>query len=136
VNSRWGRITVFVLLAVGVLFWIVDSCQNTVLDAERRKETERQARTIVALVDSFQVLAGRAPISLVDRLPDGHRFIDIFPTQDCFINPWTGQRSEPRFLNYCYDKAQPGTLAIVDDNGDIFILAYGSNGKSILRLRL
>ena len=135
-NSRWGRTTVVVLASLGALLWIMDSCENTAFDAERRKETERQVRIVVALVDSFQALAGRVPRSLVDQLPDGHHFVDIFPTGNCFINPWTGHRSEPRFFNHCYDRAQPGTLAIVDDNGDIFILAYGSNGKSILRLRL
>lgn len=135
-NSPWVKMTMVVLVVVGALFWIMNSCENAVIDAEKRKETERQARIVVALVDSFQVLAGRVPRSLVDQLPDGHHFVDIFPTGNCFINPWTGHRSEPRFFNHCYDKAQPGTLAIVEDNGDIFILAYGSNSRSTLRLRL
>lgn len=127
----------FALVGLGLVVWFsLKSFENSSRDQRLFKTAESQAEILEPLIKSFYQATGRVPWSLADRHSDGRMFVDLLPNSECFANPFTGRRTEPRFFDHIYKEADKGTVAIVVEDGVAYIVVYGERSIVTHKLRL
>jgi len=132
----WKEVVIVLIGLVIVAFLTIHEWKKTKRNNELFKGVENQAEILEPLVRSFYQATGRVPWSLVDRLPSGQKFIDLLPNGECFANPFTGRRTEPRFFDRIYEEAEKGTVAIVVEDRQSYIVVYGERRTVTHKLRL
>ena len=73
----WREALFILLSAALVVYLMVKEWQKSNHNAELFRTSALQAETLEPLVRNFYQAKGRMPWSLVDRLPDGQRFVDL-----------------------------------------------------------
>lgn len=125
------------LIGLGLFVWFtLKSFEHSSRDHRLFKTAESQAETLEPLLRDFYQATGRMPWSLADRQPDGRMFVDLLPNGECFANPFTGRRTEPRFFDRLYKNADRGTIAVVLEDGFVYIVVYGERRTVTRKLRL
>ncbi len=133
----WREALFILLSAALVIYLTIRDWEKSKHNAELFKKSELQAEVLEPLVKNFYQVRGRMPWSLVDRLPDGQRFVDLLPNGNCFVNTFTGQYTEPRFFDRIHKEADAGTVAVIKEEDYGYIVVYGVDRKVVvLKLRL
>ncbi len=126
----------FALIGLGLVVWFtLKSFEHSSRDHRLFKTAESQAEILEPLLWDFYQVTGRVPWSLVDRQPDGRMFVDLLPNGECFANPFTGRRTEPHFFNRLYKSADRGTIAVVVEDGLVYIVVYAEHRTLTHKLR-
>lgn len=132
----WKEVLFILIGLILVVIWTIHGWKQTNYNAELFEKSKGQAEVLEPLVRSFYQATGRVPWSLADRQPDGRMFVDLLPNGECFANPFTGRRTEPRFFDRIYKEAEKGTVAIVVEGNQTHIVVYGEHRTLIRKLRL
>ncbi len=133
----WPEVLFVLVSAALVIYLTIREWEKSNRNTELFKRAELQAEVLEPLVKNFYQATGRMPWSLVDRLPDGQRFVDLLPNGNCFANTFTGQCTEPRFFDRIYKEAGAGTVAVVKEGDYGYIVVYGVDRQTVvLKLQL
>lgn len=133
---RMAVLTVAFIVVAALVVWIVNAFQEAHQDGQRQEKAEAQAQLLEPAIRAFHSATGRMPWSLLDRFADGRIFASTLPDSNCLVNAFTGHRTEPRFFDRLYDKADKGTVAIVSTNGRGYIVVYGFRETMVLKVRI
>lgn len=128
---------VFVLISAALVVWLtIRSFQQNHRQVLKEKVAEQQADSLAVAIMVFKQDAGSPPLSLVDKMSDGRVFSALLPERACFINPFTGLRTEPRFFDRIYERASPGTLALAQEKRCFYVVVYGRDQRICRKIRL
>lgn len=126
----------FMLVVLGLVVWLsLRSFENSSRGHRLFKTAESQVKILEPLLRDFYQATGRIPWSMADRQPDGRMFVDLLPNGECFANPFTGRRTEPHFFDRLYKSADRGTIAVVVEDGLVYIVVYAEHRTVTRKLR-
>jgi hypothetical protein len=136
-EEGWLKEALFILVSAALVIYLtIKQWEKSSNSAELFKLSKSQVEVLEPLVRSFYQTTGRVPWSLADRLPTGQKFVDLLPNGECFANPFTGRRTEPHFFDRIYKEADKGTVAIIVEGGQTYIVVYGEHRTLTRKLRL
>lgn len=98
-------------LVVGAALFFLAGCNDSIIVHKDPTPTSIVLANAELLTDALDRFAaendGDYPWSLTSSTPAGHTLIDLLPDGEMLVNPYTGERTEPRW----YDGGRaPGTI--------------------------